>query len=236
VTRLRQLTALSLLMGCIAVAALAHAAFRAPHVTTVTDAYLPYEMVFDGFVVLDVSLDKRGEVIGTEALRDPGAMVPAAVTSVRTWKVRPSMLGSAAIASEMTAVFVYRPRPNGPALPLPPKDFKPVLPYPGPHIDEAIDYVPAGIISVAYPDYPVNAVAWGFRHRSAYGQLRGPDREYGSPTWNGTVHRPRHGCAAKLAFSAGYPAWRASLLAASHRVHFPDTLIIALTPCGQCPP
>ncbi len=157
--RLRQLGGLLILIGCLAVAALANAVFRAPQVTSVTDAYLPYEVVFDGLVVLDVSLDRRGEVIGTEAMRDPGAMVPAAVTSVRTWKVRPGILGTATIPSEMTAVFVYRPRPNGPAAPVPPKDFKPVLPHP--HTDETIDYVPAGIISFTYPDYPVNSVAWG---------------------------------------------------------------------------
>jgi TonB family protein len=124
----------------------------------VTDAYLPYEVVFDGFVVLDVSLDKRGEVIGTEAIRDPGSMVPAAITSVQTWKVRPGTLGNSAIPSEMTAAFVYRPRPNGPAAALPPRDFKPVLPHPH---TEGIDFVPAGIVSFAYPDYPANSVAWG---------------------------------------------------------------------------
>jgi len=147
------------LIGCIAVAAVAHASFTPPNVTFVTDAYLPYEVVFDGLVVLDVSLDKRGDVIGTQALRDPGSMVPAAVTSVRTWKVKPGLLGNSAIPSEMTAVFVYRPRPNGPAAALPPKDFKPVLPHS--HTDETIDYVPAGIVSFAYPDYPANSVAWG---------------------------------------------------------------------------
>ncbi len=148
-----------LLIGCIAVAVFAHAAFTPPTVTSVTDAYLPYEVVFDGLVALDVSLDKRGNVIETQALHDPGAMVPAAVTSVRTWKIKPSTLESAAIPSELTAIFVYRPRPNGPAAALPPKDFKPVLPHS--HTDETIDYVSAGIISFAYPDYPANSVAWG---------------------------------------------------------------------------
>lgn len=158
-TRLRQVTRLSVLVACIAVGARALSSFKPPQVVSVSDAYLPYEVLFDGFVVLNVSLDKRGEVIGTEALRDPGAMVPAAVTSVRTWKIRPGTFGSTAIPSEMTTVFVYRPRANGSALPLPPKDFKPVLP--SLHEGAAIDYVPPGIVSVAYPDYPVNTVAWG---------------------------------------------------------------------------
>ena len=32
---------------------------------------------------------------------------------------------------------------------------------PHPHTDETIDYVPAGIVSFTYPDYPANSVAWG---------------------------------------------------------------------------
>jgi TonB family protein len=158
VTRLRPVAGFFFIV-CIAVAAVAQAVFKAPHVTSVTDAYVPYEIVFDGFVVLDVSLDERGEVIGTEAIRDPGAIVPAAVTSVQTWKVKPAILGTSAIPSEMTAVFVYRPRPNGPAEALPPKDFKPVLAHP--HADQTKDYVPAGVVSFTYPDYPANTVAWG---------------------------------------------------------------------------
>jgi TonB family protein len=157
--QLRRSFALLLFVGCVAFAALAHTIFTSPQVASVTDAYVPYEVVFDGFVVLDVSLDRCGEVIRTEALRDPGAMVPATVKSVRTWKIRPGMIGSAAIPSEMTTVFVYRPRANGPAVALPPKDFKPVLPRP--HAGEATDYVPAGIVSFTYPNYPVNSVAWG---------------------------------------------------------------------------
>jgi Gram-negative bacterial TonB protein C-terminal len=150
-----------LFIDCVAVAASAHTFFRSPQVASVTDAYLPYEVIFDGFIVLNVSLDKQGEIVGTEALRNPGAMVPAAIASVRTWKIRPGELESTVIPSEMTAVFVYRPRNNGPAVALLRKDFKPVLAHRSPHGDGAIDYVPVGIVSFAYPDYPVNSAAWG---------------------------------------------------------------------------
>jgi protein TonB len=130
-----------------------------PQVVSVSDAYLPYQVVFDGLVVLDVSLDEQGKIVGTKALRDPGAMVPAAVSSLRTWKFVPSLLGQTAVPSEMTVAFLYRPPNNGPAAPLPPKDFKPVLPQSQEH--PRIDYVPAGIVSFVYPDYPLNSVAWG---------------------------------------------------------------------------
>jgi hypothetical protein len=144
----------------LAFTGLAQISFKPPEVTSVTEAYLPYQMVIDGFVVLDVSLDAEGGVSGTTALRDPGAMVPAAVASVRKWGFRPATGGSGPLPSEMTVVFVYRPPYNGPAQAMPPKDFKPVLPEPRADSAEA-DYIPPGIVSVAYPDYPVNSVAWG---------------------------------------------------------------------------
>jgi TonB family protein len=56
--------------------------------------------------------------------------------------------------------FVYRPA-NYPTFgAVPPKDFTPVIP-PVPPDDDSGDYVPVGILSFAYPDYPVNSVVWG---------------------------------------------------------------------------
>jgi TonB family protein len=133
--------------------------YDAPEVISATDAYLPYQVIFDGFVVLDVSLDAKGNVAGVTALRDPGSMVPAAITSVRTWKFRPASAGSGPRPSEMTVAFVYRPQNGGPAQTVPPKNFRPV--FPGSPTAGELDYVPPGIISVTYPDYPVDSLAWG---------------------------------------------------------------------------
>jgi TonB family protein len=156
---LRHLASLSVLIICIAVAVLPHPRLTPPQVISVTDAYLPYQVVFDGLFVLDISLDEHGKIIRTEALRDPGAMLSAADSSVRTWKFTPGRLGQTPVPSDMTAVFLYRPPNNGPALPVLPKDFKPVLPHSQEHA--TIDYVPAGIVSFVYPEYPLNSVAWG---------------------------------------------------------------------------
>jgi TonB family protein len=158
---MRRLPALSLLTVCIVTAVFAQAHFQPPAVTSVTDAYVPYQVVFDGFLVLNVCLDRDGKITDIEALRDPGAMLRATVTSIRTWKVRPGMLATAAISSEITAVFVYRPANNGPASLLPPKDFTSSLPHQPEQANTSLGYVPAGIVSVAYPDYPTNSVAWG---------------------------------------------------------------------------
>jgi TonB family protein len=43
---------------------------------------------------------------------------------------------------------------------VPPKDFAPVIP-PAHSDDGSDDYVPVGILSFAYPDYPINSVVWG---------------------------------------------------------------------------
>jgi outer membrane biosynthesis protein TonB len=123
---------------------------------SVTDAYLPYQVVLDGFVILDLSLDSHGSITAIHILRDPGSMVSAAIASVRTWKFEPAIEDSEPQPSEMTVAFVYRPADSGGSKAVLPKPFAPVLPR---MKNEA--HIPAGIVSVAYPEYPVNSVAWG---------------------------------------------------------------------------
>jgi TonB family protein len=61
----------------------------------------------------------------------------------------------------MTVSFVYRPPNYGNAAAVAPTNLTPVLP-PGQSTSSARDnYVPVGILSFAYPAYPVNSVAWG---------------------------------------------------------------------------
>jgi TonB family protein len=55
--------------------------------------------------------------------------------------------------------FLYRP-PNYINLGAPPKGFSPVLP-PDQSQSAQDKYVPVGILSFAYPDYPVNSVVSG---------------------------------------------------------------------------
>ena len=143
--------------GCLA---LAQASFTPPTVTAVTDAYRQYQILRDGFVVLDVSIDADGAVSDVKPLRDPGALVPVATSSVREWKFRPAAGESGAIPSDMTVVFVYRPRNYASLQPAPPKDFKPVLPEP--RADSADpDYAPPGILAVTYPRYAAMSVSSG---------------------------------------------------------------------------
>jgi TonB family protein len=87
-------------------------------------------------------------------------MFGAAKTSAQKWKFQPAFEGRTARPSRLTVAFVYRPA-NYPTFgAVPPKDFTPVFPS-GPSDDGSEGYTQIGILSFAYPDYPVNSVVWG---------------------------------------------------------------------------
>jgi|ERR1700730_594172 len=133
--------------------------YKPPEVASAGDAYIPYQVVVDGLFVLDVSLHDDGTIQKIDALRDPGAMIGAAKTSVRSWKFHPAYKEGKVAPSRMTVSFLYRP-PNYTNVGVPPKDFSPVLP--SNQSESAHDkYVPVGVLSFAYPEYPVNSVVSG---------------------------------------------------------------------------
>jgi TonB family protein len=139
---------------------LAQQTYSAPEVTWAGDAYAPYNIVFDGFFVVDVGIGDDGSIGRIEALRNPGAMLGEVESIVQSWKFRPATKGGKARASRMTVAFVYRP-PNYPTSgAVPVKDFTPVIPS-AQSDDGSGDDVPVGILSFAYADYPVNSVASG---------------------------------------------------------------------------
>src|SRR5580704_8364759 len=85
--------------------------YKPPEVASAADVYVPYQVVVDGLFVLDVSLDGDGTIQKIDALRDPGAMIGAAKTSVSGWKFHPASQECNAAPSRMTVSFLYRP-PN----------------------------------------------------------------------------------------------------------------------------
>jgi TonB family protein len=133
--------------------------YAPPEVISAGDAYAPYQILTDGLFVLDVRLNEDGAIQRIEALRDPGSMLGAAKTSLRGWKFQPASEDGKPKASRLTVAFLYRPTSYIGVRPVPPKDFVPVIPHD--QSDEGSEYVPVGILSFAYPDYPVNSVAWG---------------------------------------------------------------------------
>ena len=151
--------ALAFAVFCCAYAS-AQQAYGPPGVTSAGDAYTSYNVVFDGLFVLDIGIDDDGSIRQIEPLRNPGSMFDAAKTVVRNWKFQPAFEGRRARASRMTVAFVYRPANYVTFGAVPPKDFTPVIPS-AQSDDRSEDYAPVGIVAFAYPDYPVNSVAWG---------------------------------------------------------------------------
>jgi TonB family protein len=157
----RSLVIGAVLLVCVARPISAQQAYEPSEVTSAGDAYAPYQVLFDGLFVLDVFLDRDGDVQRINALRDPGSMLGAAKKSVQMWKFQPASKEGKSAPSRMTVSFVYRPPNYGIAAPVPPKGFSPVLPPD--HSDPSVhcNYVPAGVLSFSYPEYPVNSLSWG---------------------------------------------------------------------------
>ena len=151
----------SLLLVGLAIPASSQQDFQPPQVVSAGDAYLPYQVMIDGLFVLDVQLASDGTVRKIDALRDPGSMLGAATSSVRSWKFQAASSGNKSTPTRMTVSFLYRPADLSYAAAAPPKDFSPVLPPHRPEFSKHSDFVPAGVLSFAYPEYPVNSVMWG---------------------------------------------------------------------------
>src|SRR5882757_2162224 len=134
-------------------------AYAPPEVISAGDAYASYQFLTDGLFVLDVGLGDKGEITRIRALRDPGSMLGPAKTAVRTWTFRPASEDGKSKASRLTVALVYRPS-NSPGIrPQPAKDFVPVIS--ADHAENGSGFLPVGILSFNYPDYPVKSVAWG---------------------------------------------------------------------------
>jgi TonB family protein len=133
--------------------------YAPPAVTSAGDAYIPYEnqIITDGLFVLDVGISDAGEIQQIEALRNPGSMVEAAKRSLRSWKFQPASENGKPTASRLTVAFLQPPTVYIGVRPVPPKDFVPVIPPD----QSGSGFIPVGILSFDYSDYPVNSVAWG---------------------------------------------------------------------------
>jgi TonB family protein len=123
-------------------------------VASVENAEYPPSTTAGGVVVLDLSLTEKGQLTETGALHDIPALTAAAAAAVQTWKFKPASATDMSIPSAMTVAFVYRP----PVSIWNPPPFSAALPNPSSSTNAAI---PAGVLSVAYADYPPDSVASG---------------------------------------------------------------------------
>jgi Gram-negative bacterial TonB protein C-terminal len=134
----------------------AQALFKPPEVTLASDIPYPIQSIADGVVVLDASLNDKGALTGITAVRDVPSLTSPAISAIRPWKFSPATRLGKPEPSTMRVVVAFRPRSYFAADP----SFTPVDSPGDPNrVDQG--YVPPGIVSVAYPQYPINAAAPG---------------------------------------------------------------------------
>jgi outer membrane biosynthesis protein TonB len=139
-----------------AIHSFAQAPFKPPEVISASDIRFPIQSIADGVVVLDASIDAKGAVTGVTVVRDVPSLTSPATSAIRNWKFSPAAKLGRPEPSTMNIAVAFRPRAYFAADP----SFTPVYSAAGPNpVDQG--YVPPGIVSVAYPQYPINAAAPG---------------------------------------------------------------------------
>jgi hypothetical protein len=130
--------------------------FKPPEVTSATDIPYPIQSIADGVVVLDVSLDDKAAITGTTVVRDIPSLTSPATSTIRTWKFSPATGLGKPEPSTMRVAVVFRSRSYFAAAP----SFTPILSEGDPN-RAGQSYIPPALVSVTYPQYPINAAAPG---------------------------------------------------------------------------
>ena len=134
----------------------AQAPFTPPEVISATDVPYPIQSIADGVVVLDASLNDKGVIAGIYVVRDIPSLTSPTTSAIRTWKFSPARRLGRPEPSTIRIAVVFRPRAYFAAGPA----FTPILAERDANrVDES--YVPPGIVSVTYPEYPINAAVPG---------------------------------------------------------------------------
>jgi TonB family protein len=145
------------ILVCCAFSTLAQVPFKPAEVTSASDVQFPVGSIASGIVVVDVSLDSKGDVTRTDVLRDVASLTSTATSTVRSWKYRPASVDGTPLASMVRVAFVFRP---GVILASPPS-FAPLLQEGDVTPDVTSSYVPPGIVAATYPAYPIDAASVG---------------------------------------------------------------------------
>jgi outer membrane biosynthesis protein TonB len=133
---------------------LAQATVKPAEVTSAPDITYPINSVADGVVVLDVSLDDTGATSGVNVVRDIPSLTSTATSSIPAWKFSPAVIIGKPVPWVMRIAVVFRPRSYFAAGPA----FTPVLSNGNPDRARPSGFLPPGITSAMYPQYPVNAI------------------------------------------------------------------------------
>jgi hypothetical protein len=134
----------------------AQSQFKPAEVSSASEIAAPIQSLDDGVVVLDASLDEKGAITGITVVRDIPSLTSPARSSLQSWKFLPASGQRKAEHSIMRVAVVFRPRSYLAAGPT----FTPILTGEGAN-QEHLDFEPPGIVSVTYPQYPINAAVPG---------------------------------------------------------------------------
>ena len=146
----------TVILACCSIQTLAQAPFRPAEVKSARDIPYPIQSIADGVVILDVSLDGTGAIAGSTVLRDIPSLTSPAISSIQSWKFSPASRQGKPEQAVIRIAVVFRPRSYlaaGPA-------FNSVLSEGNSHRADQ-NFIPPGIISVSYPQYPINAAVPG---------------------------------------------------------------------------
>jgi TonB family protein len=142
---------------CRAVPSLAQNSFKPAEVISATDIQYPIRSIADGVVVLDVSLDGKGAVTGSTVVRDILSLTSVATASIQSWKFTPASQRGRPVPSIIRVAIVFRP----PAYLAAGPGFIPILSEGDSNQIGSQEYIPPGIVSATYPQYPMNAAIPG---------------------------------------------------------------------------
>lgn len=146
----------ALLFAC-AVSAPAQAPFQSPKLISATDVPFPVNSIASGIVIVDVSLDSKGEITDVSVPRPIASLTSAAISAVRAWKFSSATFDSTAKASVLRVAFAFRPRTIIAA----PPSFDPLVQPEGSTPENKLGYFPPGIQIAGYPSYPIDAAYVG---------------------------------------------------------------------------
>lgn len=142
---------------CCAISTLAQVSFQSAEVTLASDVQFPAGNIASGIAVVDVSLDSKGEVTGTDVQRDIPPLTSVATSSLNDWKYVPTSVGGTPRASLLRVAFAFRPH----VLMATPPIFEPLQQEDDAAPDAKSGYIPPGIAAVTYPAYPIDAASVG---------------------------------------------------------------------------
>ncbi len=126
--------------------------FTPAGVSSASDVQYPLDTTADGIIVFSVSLNARGTITNINTLADTPPLTAVARSSLQSWKFSPASLRGTPEPSKMMVAFVFRHAVkiwNPPA-------FNPVFAS-----TEQSGYMPPGIFSATYAEYPPSTVAAG---------------------------------------------------------------------------